>query len=137
MIEFAALDEHQHLFLESISEPTPNTLVLRVAPGLRIPAADLRSAFPGDAIVPSESQYELRFDQYIGYAIRAERWTGPDWKERFQGHLARVYTSSAFLAFLQSGRETPDPGSTHYELICEWHIVDVVATKPPTIVRVP
>ncbi|MCK8104199.1 hypothetical protein [Pseudoalteromonas sp. 2CM36K] len=86
-------------------------------------------------VTDSSAHYEIIFDDYIAYAVTNESYAGGI-EEKFEGRLARVYTKSAFLNYIEQGTfATEDyPGPfVHYGFCCLNQIIDVVSERPPTV----
>lgn len=81
----------------------------------------------------------LVFDanKMVSYTVLNESYSRyPESQEVFTGKKFRVFANSNLLDFARSHTNASDqyPGPLfHYELICENHIVDVIATGPPSI----
>jgi hypothetical protein len=137
------INRHTYLFLTEIGEPEDNVLRLVIeearASGepeeMRIGDVTLSGVRP---IVSDDScyAYEVVFDSYVAYSVRNESYTSEDKSEVFTGNLFRVYSKSRFRDYVNAATFATDeyPGKlSHYEIVCENHIVDVVSVAEPEI----
>ena len=144
MNHFEDINRHPYLLLRSIAEPEENVLHLEVAEAMASgPAEDITiSGVVLTGTQPLETiagcyLYTIMFETYIAYAITNESYAQDAAEDRYEGKRARIYTESAFLAFLRSSTcassEYPGPFK-HYALCCLNHIIDVASCEPPKIV---
>jgi hypothetical protein len=143
---FADLNSCAHLFLRKIGEPRENSLRLRIEEG--IASADAVSIEVAGHVIAdchrvtsgnNAQLFEITWDFYVAYSIRNESYVVRDDSEKFElGNLARIYSESKFLEYVTRAtfacNEHPGP-LLHVELICESHIVDVISTRLPSIIR--
>jgi hypothetical protein len=137
------LDSCDYLYLNSISEPEPNTLCLIFSEGIVSDCAE--TIVIGDAEIPNvrpievtatSRHFEVVWDSYISYAVRNESYEFWDKEEEWVGNSFRVYSKSKFLDFIASGTSASDiyPGPfVHYEILCSDHIIDVASEHQPTV----
>ena len=142
----ADIDSWQYLLLSAIEEPSDN--VLRLVVEQAEAAEKAESIRVGGTVLDglhriarraNSSAYEVVFPKYIAYSVRNESYTVADEAEEYDGRLFRVYRKSKFLEYVREATiATADfPGTfTHYEMVCENHIVDVVTPTPPVFARV-
>ena len=140
------INEHQYLFLADIGEPDDN--VLRLVIGEARASDVVEDLVIGDVTIPDTRRitsdelcfaYEIVFDSYVAYSVRNESFTPEDKSEEFTGRLFRKYTKSRFRDYVSAATLATDdfPGKlSHYELVCENHIVDIVSFKEPEIIIV-
>lgn len=80
------------------------------------------------------------FRTYIAYAVLNESYASVDESEECTGKYFRVYSKSRFLDYLRAASfaDVDYPGkSTHYEIACLDHIVEVVSVDEPEINLLP
>jgi hypothetical protein len=141
------INEHAYLYLAEIGEPEDNVLRLVIEEAraggepmeVKIGDALLSGARP---IVSDDTcyAYEVLFGSYVAYSVRNESYTPEDRSEEYTGRLFRLYSKSHFLDYVRAATFASDeyPGKlSHYEIVCENHILDVVSAGEPhiTIVR--
>jgi hypothetical protein len=143
---FADLNSCAHLFLCEIGEPRENSLRLRIEEG--VASADAVSIEVAGQVIadchrvtsPDNSQlFEITWDFYVAYSVRNESYVVHDDSEKFElGNLARIYSESKVLEYVARAtfacNEHPGP-LLHVELICASHIVDVISTGLPRIIK--
>ncbi|HDS1136756.1 TPA: hypothetical protein QDZ75_000752 [Stenotrophomonas maltophilia] len=139
-----ALDTCEYLFLAGISEPEANRLRLVVEEGQvvgkpsRVELGHGRSIDDVRAIevVPHSLRFELLWDHYISYAVHNESYQSWDDSEAWSGKLFRRYSRSKFLDYLDRATfaDASYPGPfTHYQVICQYHVIDIAALQPPKV----
>ena len=141
---FAELNACKYLFLRELNEPKINSLRLVVEEGKAAP--DSTPFQIGTVVIPGAhsvqtgqhtSLFEIAWDQYIAYSVMNEMYVVGDKSEEFElGNLVRVYSESKFLDYVRHATCTHEkkPGlSEHIEVICEWHIIDVISTTVPKV----
>lgn len=139
-----ALDTCEYLFLAGISEPEANRLRLVVEEGQvvgkpsRVELGHGRSIDDVRAIevVPHSLRFELLWDHYISYAVHNESYQSWDDSEAWNGKLFRRYSRSKFLDYLDRATfaDASYPGPfTHYQVICQDHVIDIAALQPPKV----
>ena len=137
------IDQLQYVFLTGIGEPKANALQIviqegRVAPEtetIEVGAAKITDVHP---IVCDDTSrtYEIMFPSYVAYAVLNESFASIDKYEEYTGRFFRIYSKSHFLDYVGVATFASDdyPGkSTHYEIACLDHIVEVVSVDEPQI----
>jgi len=80
--------------------------------------------------------YEILFEDYITYSVINESYISEGDDEKYDGSLARIYTKSVFLEYVEKAtfatQDYPGPFK-HYGFCCGDHIVDVASVEPPTV----
>ena len=139
------IDSCRYLFLRDLSEPEENTLRVVVeeakADGppedLEILGKVIRGTIPIDSD-ESCRLFELVWSSYVAYGVRNESFTAWDDSEEWQGRLFRLYSKSHFRDYVSratfASNEYPGP-LRHWSLLCENHLVDVVACVEPAVRR--
>ena len=143
------IDDCEYLFVEEIGETEELTLELIVveakAQALITIAKDdsvlERLKVGGRPIEPDSScrSFRLIFDRphMVAYMVSNESYSRyPEPSEEFVGKLFRIYSRSHFLDFTKRTSCASDqhPGQLrNYQVVCQNHIVDVIATAPPAI----
>jgi hypothetical protein len=141
----AALNSCEHLFLSEIEELDYNGLRLVVREG-RV-AGKHRALQVGETVISDctpigitleSAAFELVWRKYVAYSILNESFAAPDDADRFEGSRFRLYSKSAFIDYVSRASfacaEYPGP-TQHYEVVCENHIVDVIAAIGPVVQR--
>ena len=137
------INQHQYLYLTAIGELETNVLQVVIQEAkvssdtetIEVGAAKIMDVHP---IVSDESScaYEITFRSYIAYAVLNESFASVDEYEEYSGRFFRVYSKSHFLDYIRAATFASDdyPGkSTHYEIACLDHIVDVISVDEPEI----
>jgi hypothetical protein len=134
------IDSHEYLYLGEIGEPEVNVLrvVVDEAKSLTDDVEIPDTPFLGKPIVSDETcrRYEIIFPSYVAYAVLNESFAKVDDYEQHTGRYFRIYSKSHFLDYLGVATFASDdyPGkSTHYEIACLDHIVEVVSAEEPEI----
>lgn len=141
------INREEWVYFREISEPNINVLRI-VIEGAKTSSEtydiDMGEAKIADVhpIVSDESceAYEIIFGSYIAYAVLNESYASIDETEVSTGKYFRVYSKSRFLDYLRAASFATDdyPGkSTHYEIACLDHIVEVVSIDEPQINLLP
>lgn len=141
---FAELNSCKYLFLRELYEPKINSLRLVVEEGKPSPTTTPveigRVVISGGHSVLSgehTSLFEIAWDNYVAYSVLNEMYAVGDPSEKFElGNLVRVYPESKFLDYVHrpKGAYETNPGlSQHIEIVCEWHVIDVVSATAPTV----
>lgn len=135
------IDSHEYLYLWETGEPETN--VLRVVVDEAKASDDWDVEIPktplmGRPIISDETcrRYEITFPSYAAYAVLNESFAKVDEYEQYTGRYFRVCSKSHFLDYLGVATFASDdyPGkSTHYEIACLDHIVEVVSAEEPEI----
>lgn len=132
----------KYLFLRELT--APNSLRLVVEEGIKSPeSTPLKIGtveISGGYSVLSgahPSLFEMVWDHYIAYFVLNEMYSVGDESEKFElGDHVRVYTASKFLDYARHATFTHEktPGlSEPIQIICQWHVIDVISTKVPTV----
>ncbi|HDS1508677.1 hypothetical protein I5U67_18100 [Stenotrophomonas maltophilia] len=139
-----AIDACEFLFLTGIGEPEANRLRLVVEEGQVIRKPSRVALGHGCSIdgvramevVPHSQRFELIWEHYISYAVHNESYQSWDDSEAWSGNLFRRYSRSKFLDYLEraTSADTRYPGPfTHYQVICQDHVIDIAALQPPKV----
>jgi hypothetical protein len=150
-IDMSVIDDinaHRYLYLTHLEEPEDNVLRLIVTEG-RVDTTSKPEGMEGLGRLATDSRpivadelcaaYEVRFEQYIAYAVLNESFTVRDDAEKFEGKLFRTYSESKFLTYVRTATIASDdyPGPfTHYGIVCLNHIIDVTSSDAPRITLV-
>lgn len=139
-----AIDACEFLFLTGIGEPAANRLRLVIEEGQVVGEPSRMDLGHGRSIegvraievMPHSQQFELVWDHYISYAVHNESYQSWDDSEAWSGNLFRRYSRSKFLDYLDRATfaDTRYPGPfTHYQVICQDHVIDIAALQPPKV----
>lgn len=134
-----------NLYLTEIGEPSDNQLRIVVGEGLlgaperiEVTGIDLGEGRP-IALTDESRFFELTWDDYVAYAVRAESyWAAEPDEPPFVNHLSRR-VNSAFLHFVSKTTFADDdyPGPLqHWALTTLNHCVDVVSVQPPRVASI-
>lgn len=148
------IDECKYLYLRGLHEPRDNKIRFLVEEAgvqttrpvqegsvLASVAALLQDAQPIESD-SSSRLFEIVYDEYISYTISNESYSKfPQLPEVFTGNLFRIFSWSYLLEMTRktsyAGDDHPGPGPLeHHEIPCLNHVIDVITTRPPTIVIV-
>ena len=131
-----------NLYLTDIGEPSENQLRIVVAEGLLggPTKIDIDGVDLGEGrriLVTDESRsFELRWDNYVAYAVRNESfWKGED-DELPRGKMLERRFDTAFFQYVFATTFADDeyPGPLeHWSLATLNHCVDVVSVGPPRV----
>lgn len=134
----------EYLFLDEMKEPDDNCLALRIFEGIVGEPEDtdfggvvLKNTRPITIEAQSRS-YGIYFKMYVAYSIRNESYTTWDEEEEWVGRIFRTYSKSKFIDYVSKSTFANDefPGPlTHYGIVCQNHVIDVVSTVEPQIER--
>ncbi|HYE51348.1 MAG TPA: hypothetical protein VEB20_17245 [Azospirillaceae bacterium] len=145
------LQECYELYLRGLSEPRTNALRILVEealPGAPLTPEEAEAQFGdhpigpllvGSCAVTSQDgcrTFEIEWASYVAYSVTNETYAGPDEYEEFTGKRFRTYSRSRFRDYLKIGTTTSDkdPGLlTHWQILCGYHIIDVVSHDAPAI----
>jgi hypothetical protein len=143
------IDDCHSLFIEEIGELEELTLDVMIAEAkLQSPITQVNDDDPLGKIKlgsrPIEvdrtcRHFRLLFERnyMVSYTILDECYGKyPKAPEQFTGKLFRVFTTSHLLEFTRETTNASDtwPGPLqHYQLACNNHVLDVIATAPPRI----
>lgn len=136
------------LFLNSISEPSDNELLLQIFEAFSLPSSrdalrPLSEAL--DLNLPLVSPIEhvtgckiftFQWPSYVAYSVRNESYTTMDNYEIFEGRNFVKYSQSRYLDFVRDATFADDsfPGPmTHWGIFCLNHIIDVVSCHQPEV----
>jgi hypothetical protein len=144
----SSLDSVQYLYLRVLLEPRDNALRIVVQeaicnrekpvksdPDVSPELNALRSgAFPIESTANCKT-FMVEWKHYVAYLVTEEcvGSCGSYDDEIYTGRLFRTYTQSHFLDHLAHDTGGHFEPLEHHKLICLNHLIDVVATKPPTI----
>ncbi|MCM3611837.1 hypothetical protein M4S82_11280 [Planococcus sp. MERTA32b] len=91
----------------------------------------------------SVESFQVDFPAYAAYSVVADHFTASDKNEVYEGSTFRVYEKSIYLDFFfdragghelvhaQAGKEYK-----HYSFLCFDHVVDVISSDFPVIVKI-
>jgi hypothetical protein len=131
-----------NLYLTAIGEPAENQLRIVVAEGLlgdptRIDFDGIDLGVGRPIILTDESRsYELRWDNYVAYAVRNESYWKEEDGELPRGSMLERRFNSAFLRYVSETTFADDdyPGPLeHWSLTTLNHCVDVVCVGSPRV----
>jgi hypothetical protein len=145
-----SIDECPYLFVEQIGESEAalrlDVLIVEAKPQAPITAAKddspvERLKLGGRPIEPDATCrfFRLVFEErhMIAYLVSNESYSRyPEPYEEFTGKRLRIFSRSHLLEFTKKTSYATDqhPGKLeHYQIVCENHVVDVIATGPPLI----
>jgi hypothetical protein len=131
-----------NLYLTAMEEPSENQLRIVVAEGLLgepakidIDGVDLGEGRP--ILVTCESRsFELRWDNYVAYAVRNESFWKGEGDELPRGKMLERRFDTAFFQYVSATTFADDeyPGPLeHWSLTTLNHCVDVVSVGPPRV----
>ncbi|MDE6727990.1 MAG: hypothetical protein K2J80_08645 [Oscillospiraceae bacterium] len=140
-------------FMLSLSEGADNELTVRIASSYAgDPHETVEDEEPNPALrrllnksrplLPDEKRvYDITFEDYIIYQVGNESYCSGDPNERFSGKFLRICEKSALLRRLGEFSDaqtladgTYYPGKwTHYEIVTQNHIIDVVSAHEPVV----
>lgn len=147
---FREINDHEYLELLEIGETDEWALRLVLAEAIvsEIYGLASKTEEPNDSIrelinsskpigLTKESKlYEILFDDYITYSVINESYISGSDNEEYTGDLARIYSKSDFLDYVQkvtfATQEFPGPFK-HYGFCCGNHVVDVASVEEPKI----
>ncbi|WP_426162697.1 hypothetical protein [Sandarakinorhabdus sp. DWP1-3-1] len=131
------------LYLTNIGEPADNQLRIIVAEGLLgeptkidFDGVDLGEGRP-IILTDAGRCYELRWDNYVAYAVRNESFWKAEPSEPSCINMLERRFNSAFLRYVSETTFADDeyPGPLeHWSLTTLNHCVDVVSVGPPRVV---
>ncbi len=139
------IDSCYTIFMREISESEENVLRLvlqeaEVSPETvshKLGGTVIDNLHPVETTERSRT-FELKWKQYIAYSVTNESFSSPDDESnvRASGRLFRVYLKSHFLDFVSratiANEQYPGP-STHFCVVSETHVVDIVSAQMPEI----
>ena len=143
------IDSCYTIFVDEISEPEQNVLRLvlqeaEMSPETvshKIGGTIIENLHPVEPTGRSRT-LELMWKRYIAYSVTNESFASPDddSEVRVSGRLLRTYSKSHFLDFVShatiANEQYPGP-STHFCVVSENHVIDVVSTQMPEIQILP
>jgi hypothetical protein len=124
-----------------MGEPQTNALRLVVAEGKV--SEQLSSVNVGGTHLESHSveidstsrSFEFIWKRYVAFLVLNESFGAPSTADEiFEGQNVRLYSQSRFLQYVKSASIASGeyPGRLlHFEIICQFHVVEVVSTEPP------
>ena len=117
-----------------IIEPADNSLRITVDIGPR----DEVETQLGIEKVTAYKRYDIMFNHYIIYSVQSEQYARLDESEVWEGKSIRVYSQSQFINYSLNSMniyslEDADEERKHYQIICAFHIIDVISYRPPSI----
>lgn len=137
------INQHQHTYVEELTEPDENLLRIVIAEAivgdepedLDIGGTVLSGCKP---IYSDESccRYEVIFDHYVAYSVLNESYANGDPNDPQLGRAFRTYTSSMFLDYVSKATFATNlyPGQfKHYEIVCLDHVIDIASVNEPKI----
>jgi hypothetical protein len=143
------INECLYLCIHAIGEPEHLTLGLIVTEAKSLaPAFDATSDRALERLTlgtkPADESgerriFEMLFDRrsMISYSVLNESYgTRPEASEKFTGKLFRVFSQSHLLEYTKRTTIASDgyPGTLqHFQIACQFHVVDVICTAPPRI----
>jgi hypothetical protein len=141
--DLAELDACASLYLREIAEPAQNSLRLLIVEAFAMPEeVTVRFAETQIAnchlVKPTVNShlFEIVWDNYVAYSVANESYSTRNESEEFCGRFARLYAKSHFLDYISRATlatmKYPGP-MKHIQVVCESHIIDVVATKFPRV----
>lgn len=131
-----------NLYLTDIGEPSENQLRIIVAEGLlgEPTKIDIDGVDLGEGrsiLVTDESRsFELRWDNYVAYAVRNESFCKGEDDELPRGKMLERRFDTAFFQYVSTTTFADDeyPGPLeHWSLTTLNHCVDVVSVGPPRV----
>ncbi len=142
---FSEINSSKFVFLREISDSERGTLRVVIEQA----EADEESTFVDfggtrisgvHRIRPTEEShaYSLVWDHYVIYAVSNESFAAAEASAIYSGRCLRVYTKSHFLDYRNvatiASTEYPGP-MQHVGLLTETHVIDVISTVEPQILR--
>lgn len=89
-------------------------------------------------ITEESAAFELIWKRYVAYAVMNESYASVDDEAQYTGNRFRVYSKSHFIDYASRAsfacEEYPGP-TRHIAIICENHVIDVIAAVTPVIQR--
>ncbi len=140
----ADINSCSYLFLDELTELPGNGLRAVLREGLVSPETSSieigNTVLSGHRIRITEKSksFEVAWEYYVAYAVINESFKKRSAEEVWEGSLFRAYKKSWFKDFVVATTFATDeyPGPMeHIGLSCEDHIVDVVSTKEPSVIR--
>jgi len=145
-----SIDECTYLFVEQIGEPDTalrlEVLIVEAKP--QAPITAVKDDSPVERLKlgarPIEPDatcrlFRMAFEErhMVAYLVSNESYSKyPEPYEEFSGKRLRIFSRSHLLEFTKKASYATDqhPGKLqHYQIVCENHIVDIIATGPPLI----
>jgi len=143
----AALNACKYLFLAEIEERDNNGLRLVVREGR--PVGEPEALLVGGTVISGATRidvteasaaFELVWKRYVAYSVMNESFAAVDDEERYTGNRFRLYSRSNFIDYVSRAsfacKEYPWP-TQHVAVICESHVIDVIAEMTPVVQRIP
>jgi len=141
----AEINECGSLFLADFQDQGRSGIRVVVAEGL--PVGQPTMIEVGGIVIPNcvpiettdQSRiFEIVWRHYVGYSVLNESYAAVHDAEQYEGTRFRIYSKSHFIDYMSLASFASDeyPGPTqHYCVLCEDHIVNVLATEAPTVER--
>lgn len=84
--------------------------------------------------------FQVVWPSYVAYSVRMESYCTLDKSEEWEGKTIRLYKKSHFLDYISKSTFASDsfPGGPlqHWEIVCGWHVIDIITTMAPQIHRI-
>ncbi len=144
---FAELESCKYLFLRELEEQNGSRLRVLVQEASareevvsRCVAGTLITGLHPVTSDDRSRVFEILWNSYVAYLVTNESFARCDAPDELRvGQMMRVYSKSHFLEYIKHSTQASDeyPGHLfHFALVCENHIVDVVATEAPQVRRI-
>lgn len=137
------LNYQGYIYLNSISEPQDNSLIIDIDRTITNGNQEYVGLKEGDSAAYGSIEVDetlpiirAEFDWYIAYSVTNESFSRLDEYEVFEGGAFTVYSKSRCLDFIDISTIASyfHPGPfKHYGINALNHIIDVVSTEPPTV----
>ena len=91
-------------------------------------------------VTDESAAFEVVWSKYVAYSVMNESFAAVDEQERYTGNRIRLYSKSRFIDYVARASFACDeyPGPTqHIAVVCENHIIDVIAAMRPVVQRFP
>lgn len=137
--EIKAINEADYLFLQYVSEPEVNLLALIVEEGMlsgNIESTEITRDVQRIVSAPYCRSYEILWENYVSYNIMNESYGIVAHDQIYEGKKWRIYSKSEYMNFIKktsfASEEYPGP-LTHWCILTEHHLIDVISWKEPKI----
>lgn len=140
----AEINDCRALYLREMSEPLANELRIVVEEatamidGEAVPVVNkvLSELHLAEKVRPGR-RFEIVWEFYVSYSVTEESYAlADDQAEEWEGSVFRVYSESKLLDYTRNLTSCTDefPGPiSHYQLICEEQVIDVISTERPKV----
>lgn len=145
------INQYKYIFMVSLSDNNDSQLHIQIC-GSKVRLStqkdnqDLIDEFPKIESIIENSNiiemdkstiYDIYFQDYFSYNTRYEGYILYEDYE-ISNSVFRMYESSKFLEYLKSTmfQLYDDKKLIHYQIVCEWQVIDVVSYEPPTISKI-